>query len=98
MAKKVTLVSLAALMTKGFAAAGKRFDKLDDRMERGFAAVASDVAEIRNDMASKEQVIALHTQLNSIETQVRGMKHDKLETRVTKLEKEVFGQSRAQSI
>jgi hypothetical protein len=54
-----------------------------------------DIAEIRNDMARKEQIIALHTQINSIETDLRGMKRDKLDTRVADLEDEVFGKSRA---
>ena len=54
-----------------------------------------DIAEIRNDMARKEQIIALHTQINSIETDLRGMKRDKLVTRVADLEDEVFGKSRA---
>jgi hypothetical protein len=38
-------------------------------MEGGFAAVAGDIADIKRDMATKEQVIALHTQVNSIEAQ-----------------------------
>ena len=65
------------------------------QIEKGFGAVASDIADIKRDMATKEQVIALHTQVNSIETQLRGMNHGKLETRVTNLEEEVFGKRRA---
>ncbi len=38
----------------------------------------------------KGQVITLATQVNSIETQLRGMKHGKLETRVAALEEKVF--------
>ena len=65
------------------------------QIEKGFGAVASDIADIRKDMATKEQIIALHTQVNSIETQLRGMKHVKLQSRVADLEDEVFGRSRA---
>jgi hypothetical protein len=46
-------------------------------------------------MATKEQVIALHAQVNSIETQLRGMKRIKLEGRVADLEEKVFGAPRS---
>ena len=46
-------------------------------------------------MATKDQIIALHTQVNSIETQLRGMQHVKLQSRVADLEEEVFGETRA---
>ena len=42
-----------------------------------------------------QPVIAVHTQVNSIETQVRDMKHVKLQDRVAHLEEEVFGETRA---
>ena len=58
-------------------------------------ATKEDVADIRKDMVTKEQIVALHTQVNSIETQLRGMKHVKLQSRVADLEEEVFGVSRA---
>ena len=82
--KRVTLEALDA-----------RFSKLEHLIERGFAATAGDVADIKRDMATKDQVIALHTQVNSIEGQVRGMKHVKLEDRVGDLEEKVFGKVRA---
>jgi len=50
---------------------------------------------IKRDMATKDQIITLHTQVNSIETQIRGMKHVKLEARVADIEEEVFGKTRA---
>ena len=46
-------------------------------------------------MATKDQLIALHTQVNSIERQLRDMKHVKLEDRVAAIEQELFGQVRA---
>lgn len=64
------------------------------QIEKGFGAVASDIADIKRDMATKDQVIALHTQVNSIERQLRDMKHIKLEDRVAGLEEKVFGKVR----
>ena len=83
MAKKTTLGSLAA------------------QLEKGFAAVATDIADIKRDMATKEdlqklatkdQVIALHTQVNSIERQLR---ETRTEIRLADLEEKVFGKVRA---
>jgi len=58
-------------------------------------ATKDDIAEVRKEMATKDQVIAVHTQVNSIETQLRGMRHVKLQSRVADLEEEVFGETRA---
>ena len=80
MAKKITLDTFAAQLSK-----------MDARIERGFGAVAEDIAKL----ATKNQVIALHTQVNSIETQLRDMKHTKLHARVADLEEKVFGGARA---
>ena len=64
-------------------------------MEKGFASVADDIADMKTDTTGiKGHVIALHTQVNSIETQLRDMKHTKLNARVTDLEEKVFGESR----
>ena len=61
----------------------------------GIRSVADDIAEIKRDMATKDQIIALHTQVNSIERQLREMNHVKLEDRVADLEEKVFGKVRA---
>ncbi len=45
-------------------------------------------------MATKEDVLSLHMQVNSIETQIRGMHHARLEARVADLEEKVFGKGR----
>ena len=58
-------------------------------MDKSFSAVAGDVADIKHDMATKEQVITLHTQVNSIEGQLRGMNYIKLESRLADLEKKI---------
>ena len=49
------------------------------------------LAHVVKHMATKDQIIALHTQVNSVETQLRGMHHVKLQSRVADLEEEVFG-------
>ena len=72
----------------------KKFDALDARMEKGFAAIAEDIGDIRENMATKDQVFALQTQVNSIETQLRDIKHVKLHARVADLEDKVFGAAR----
>jgi hypothetical protein len=38
-----------------------KIDALTTIVETGFAAVANDIAEIRKDMATQDQAIALHT-------------------------------------
>ena len=48
----------------------------------------------KEETATNDQIIAVHTQANSIETQLRGMKHTKLQARVADLEEEVFGAAR----
>ena len=50
-----------------------------------------DIAEIRREMVTKEQVIALHAQVNSIEAE---LKSTRVETRLGDLETKVFGAPR----
>lgn len=62
-------------------------------------ATKDDLAELRTElkgdiMATKVTVMEIQTQVNSIETQIRGMRHGKLENRVADLEEEVFGKVR----
>ena len=56
-------------------------------------ATKNDISDIKRDMATRSN-IALHTQVNSIETQLRGMKPTKLVARVADIEAEVFGKPR----
>ena len=58
-------------------------------------ATKDDIAEIRKEMATKEQLVTLHAQVSAIETQLRDMKHTKLQSRVADLEERVFGEARA---
>jgi hypothetical protein len=75
MAKKITLEEIGEMLTHVVK----------------HMATKEDITDVRNDMARKEQIIALHRQINAIETDLRGMKRDKLITRVADLEEEVFG-------
>jgi hypothetical protein len=71
MAKKTLeqkIDALTNIVEKGFAAS-----------DRKFGAIAEDIADIRENMATKEQLIALHAQTVAIETDIRSMKQAKLE-------------------
>jgi hypothetical protein len=83
MAKKITLLSL----DKKF---DDRFARLEQLIERGFGALP----DVKRDMATKDQIIALHPQVNAIETDLRTTKQHKLVTRVADLEEEIFGKPR----
>ena len=72
-----------------------RIEKGFEGSDRQFAALAEDVSDIKQEKATKEQPVRLHGQVNAIETQLRDMKHAKLQSRVADLEEETFGASRA---
>ena len=76
-------------MAEGFAKQGKEIHDLTESV--GF--VVKHMAT-KEETATKDQIIALHTQVNSIETDIRGMKHTKLHARVADLEEKVFGAAR----
>ena len=84
MAKKITLDTLA-----------DQIAKMDARIERGFASADTKVKAIAEDIAkiaTKDDVAAVHTQVSSIERQLR---ETKTEIRLGDLEQKVFGASRA---
>jgi hypothetical protein len=85
MAKKMTLDELGDMLTHVV----KHMATKED-LER--FATKEDIAEIKRDMATKDQIIALQTQVNSIEHQLRTTKSDR---RLGDLEEEVFGSARA---
>jgi hypothetical protein len=72
----------------------QKIDALTNIVEKGFAAVAEDIGDIREKMATKDQVLAVQTQVNSIERQLRDTK---TEVRLADLEDEVFGASKARA-
>jgi hypothetical protein len=55
-------------------------------------ATKEDLAEVRREL--KADIFNVQTQVNSIESQIRGMNHGRLEMRVADLEEKVFGKSR----
>ena len=68
-----------------------------DRLTKLVEAISEDVTGIDErieSLATKEQIITLHGQVNAIETQLRDMKHVKLHARVADLEEKVFGAAR----
>jgi hypothetical protein len=54
------------LMLEGFASLDRKIDKLDERMERGFDALADDIAAIERHMVTKDQIVATRTPASPI--------------------------------
>ncbi len=61
-------------------------------IEKGFGAVADDMGELKRELIG--DIVRVGEQVNSIETQLLGMNHVKLEGRVGDLEEKVFGKVR----
>ena len=53
-------------MLQGFASLDRKIDKLDERMERGFDALADDIAAIERHMVTKDQIVATRTPASPI--------------------------------
>lgn len=89
MAKKITLATIASMLTQH----GKEIKDLTESV--GFVvkhmATKDDIAQVRNYMATKDQVLALQTQVNSIEQQ---LPDTKTQIRLGNLEEKVFGEAR----
>lgn len=92
MAKKTTLDDIAKILGTH----GKEIRDLTESVSFVVKHMATkeDIAAIKRDMATKDQIVALHAQVNLIETQLRGMKQARLETRVADLEDKVFSAAR----
>lgn len=91
--KKITLAIVADLLAKMDARIERGFESADTQ----FAALADDIGEIKlevREKATKHQIVALHGQVNAIETELRTTKQHKLVTRVADLEEEVFSKPR----
>jgi hypothetical protein len=92
--KKITLETLAGALAKMDARIERGFENTDTK----FAALAEDIGDIKHEVrekATKHQIVALHGQVNAIETQLRDAKRHKLVTRVADLEEKVFGAARS---
>jgi hypothetical protein len=102
MANKVTLETIASQLNKQAVQLNKQSQQLSKQGKEvhdltetvGFIVKHMGTKEDLEKLATKEQVIALHMQVNSIETELRDMKRHKLVTRVTDLEEKVFGAAR----
>lgn len=82
MAKKITLNDIAAILAKH----SKEIRDLTAIVESGFAAVATDIADMRTEL--KGDVARVQEQVNSIEAE---LKYGRYESRLGKLEERVFG-------
>lgn len=72
----------------------RKIDALTSIVEKGLAAVAADIARIDDridGLATKDQLLALQTQVNSVEQQLRKIK---IEVRLGAPEDKVFGAPR----
>lgn len=60
-------------------------EELDEKLDRSLGSLRTEL---------KSDLFKLHTQVNSIESELREMKHSRLELRVADLEEKVFGKTR----
>jgi hypothetical protein len=72
--RKATLDSVISTVERGFA-------DLEGKMERGFAAVADDIADIKNKMATKDDLTAVETRIDKFDGKL-----DRVDTKLTKFE------------
>ena len=66
---KATLDSVLSTVERGFA-------DLEGKMERGFAAVAEDITDIKSKMATKDDIANLGGQLTSVERKLKSIRRD----------------------
>ena len=60
-------------------------DNILSTLERGFAAVASDITDIKSTMATKADISRLDRKIENVESNL-GAKVDRLDTKLTKFE------------
>jgi hypothetical protein len=84
-------ISIGTMLTKQ----GKEIDDLTETVALVVKHMTTkeDLSALRYDL--KSDIVAVHTQVNSIERHLREMKYPKLEDRVADLEEKVFGDIRA---
>ncbi len=93
MVKETTLNEIGTMMEHVVKHMATKDDIAELRAEMK-AELKPEITGIKSTMATKAMLMEIQTQVNSIETQVRGMRHGKLENRVADLEEEVFGKVR----
>jgi predicted nucleic acid-binding Zn-ribbon protein len=67
--RKATLDSILSTVKHGFA-------DLEGKMDRDFAAVADDIADIKSKMATKDDIANLGGQLTSVERELKSIRRD----------------------
>jgi hypothetical protein len=67
--RKATLDAILSTVERGFA-------DLEGKMERGFAAVAEDITDIKSKMATKDDIANLGGQLTSVERELKSIRRD----------------------
>jgi predicted nucleic acid-binding Zn-ribbon protein len=67
--RKATLDSVLSTVKRGFA-------DLEGKMDRGFAAVADDIADIKSKMATRDDIANLGGQLTSVERELKSIRRD----------------------
>jgi len=72
------------------------FANLETRMEKGFGAVAEDVEELRTEL--KGNILDLGEQLTNMEAEIKPVTRARLPERMSDVEKDVFGVSKAPRI
>jgi hypothetical protein len=100
MTRKIPLETLAQQIAAGFSS-------LRGEMQSGFAKQDKEIKALtetaafivehvatKAETATKQQIVALHGQVNAIESDLRTTKRHKLITRVADLEEELFGKPR----
>ena len=63
----------------------QRTPALQTLIERGFKAVADDIADLRKDMATKDDITRLDTKIDSVESNLSGQ-INRIDTKLTKFE------------
>ena len=86
---KDTINQLTEIVKAGFA-------KLEAQMEKGFAAVAKDVEELRTEL--KGDIFNLGEQLTNMEAEIKPVTRARLPERMSDVEKDLFGASKAPRI
>ena len=67
--RKASLDTVLSTVERGFA-------DVERKMDRGFAAVADDITEIKSTMATKADIATLGEQLASIESELKSIRRD----------------------
>jgi hypothetical protein len=87
---------LTETVKAGFANLETRSASLETRMEKGFAAVAEDIEEVRTEL--KGDIANVSEQLTNIEAEIKPITRARLPERVADIEKDLFGASKAPRI